>query len=149
MKKAIVASLAVLAGVGLGLAAAPAWSRAAPALSEVRVFKVESDSCGAEAIPERATRTRCEHRGPHIKVYVMEVGLGSNPRATFDGAVLSGSSTAVCQVGSISQLCSGAGVLMGYVYVFDLNGKAQGTFRYSNTSINVPRNTLTTLLSVR
>lgn len=79
----------------------------------------------------------------------MEVGLGNNPVGLFNGAVLNGQRTPVCQVGNISEACSGAGTLMGYIYVFDLNVEAQGWFEYSNASINPPRNTLKTLLNIR
>ncbi len=148
MKKAIAWSLAPFACVSLWLGPAPAWGAPAPALSEVRVFKVESANC-TEVIPERAESTHlCAHRGP-TKVYVKELGIGNNSVASFDGARLSGRSTAVCQVGSISQACNGAGTLMGYVYVFELDVRAQGSFRYSNTSINAPRNTLSAVLSIR
>ncbi|MFC6337865.1 DUF4879 domain-containing protein [Pseudomonas sp. CCM 7891] len=148
MKKASAWSLALFGCVGLWLGAAPAWGAPAPALSEVRVFKVESPGC-TETIPERASRTQmCTHRGT-TKVYVMEVGLGNSSQGFFDGAPVSGSSTAICQVGSVSQACSNAGTLMGYIHVFALNIEAGGTFQYSNTSINSPRNTLVTTLSIR
>ncbi|MBT2371154.1 DUF4879 domain-containing protein [Pseudomonas fluorescens] len=148
MKKTIALSLGLLGCAGVWLAPAPAWSAAAPALSEVRVFKVESANC-TEAIPERTTVTQmCAHRGP-TQVYVMEVGLGNNPHASLNGAELSGSRTAVCQVGSISEACNGAGVLMGYIYRFDLNLQAGGTFQFSNSSINPPQNTLVATLSIR
>ncbi|AZE85971.1 hypothetical protein C4J98_4596 [Pseudomonas orientalis] len=147
MKKANVWSLALIASISLWLGAAPAWGATAPALSEVRVFKVESSKC-TETIPERVTLTQmCTHRGP-TKVSVMEVGLGNNPVGRFNGAVLNGQRTAVCQVGNISQACNGAGTLMGYIYVFDLNVEGPGGFVYSNTSINPPRNTLTTTLNI-
>jgi len=90
----------------------------------------------------------CTHRGP-TQVSVMEVGLGNNPMGRFNGAELNGQRTAVCQVGSVSQACAGAGTLMGYIYVFDLNVAAPGWFEYSNTSINAPRNTLKTQLNIR
>lgn len=148
MKKASAWSLALFGCIGLWLGAAPAWGAPAPALSEVRVFKVESARC-TEAIPERADSTRqCEHRGP-TKVYVMEVGLGNNSLAFYNGERLAGQSTAICQVGSISQACSGAGTVMGYIYVYALNVSAQGWFEYSNSSINAPHTTLKTMLNIR
>lgn len=148
MKKANLWSLALIPCLSLCLGAAPAWGATAPPLSEVRVFKVESAGC-TETIPERVNTTQmCTHRGA-TKVSVMEVGLGNNPVGRFNGAVLDGQRTAVCQVGSISQACSGAGTLMGYIYVFELNVQAQGWFEYSNASINPPRNTLKTLLNIR
>ncbi|KAB0519135.1 MULTISPECIES: DUF4879 domain-containing protein [Pseudomonas] len=148
MKNASPWSLALIPCISLLLGAAPAWGATAPPLSEVRVFKVESAAC-TETIPERAQSTQmCTHRGP-TKVSVMEVGLGNNPMGRFDGAELNGQRTAVCQVGNISEACNGAGTLMGYIYVFDLNVEAQGWFQYSNSSINPPQNTLTTLLNIR
>ncbi|OPA97658.1 DUF4879 domain-containing protein [Pseudomonas fluorescens] len=148
MKKANAWSLALIASISLWLGAAPAWGAAAPALSEVRVFKVESARC-SETIPERVNTTQmCTHRGP-TRVSVMEVGLGNNPMGRFDGAELNGQRTAVCQVGNISQACNGAGTVMGYIYVFDLNVEASGWFEFSNTSINGPQNTLTTQLNIR
>jgi hypothetical protein len=82
-------------------------------------------------------------------VSVMEVGLGNSPMGRFNGAELDGQRTPVCQVGHVSEACQGAGTLMGYIYVFDLNVEAQGWFEYSNSSINPPRNTLKTLLNIR
>lgn len=147
MKKANASSLALFALIGLGLAA-PAWGATAPALSEVRVFKVESAAC-AETIPERATSTQmCAHRGP-TKVSVMEVGLGKSPMGRFDGAELNGQRSPVCQVGNISQACNGVGTVMGYIYVFDLNVQAPGWFEYSNSSINGSQTALTTMLNIR
>ncbi len=141
-------SLVLIPCLSLWLGAAPAWGATAPPLSEVRVFKVESAAC-TETIPERVNTTQmCTHRGP-TQVSVMEVGLGNNPVGLFNGAVLNGQRTAVCQVGNISQACTGAGTLMGYIYVFELNVQAQGWFEYSNASINPPRNTLKTLLNIR
>jgi hypothetical protein len=90
----------------------------------------------------------CTHRGP-TKVSVMEVGLGNNPIGQFNGATLNGQRTPVCQVGNVSEACNGAGTLMGYIYVFDLDVADQGWFEYSNSSINPPRNTLKTLLNIR
>lgn len=147
MKKANASSLALFAIIGLELAA-PAWGATAPALSEVRVFKVESAAC-AETIPERATSTQmCAHRGP-TKVSVMEVGLGKSPMGRFDGAELNGQRSPVCQVGNISQACNGVGTVMGYIYVFDLNVQAPGWFEYSNSSINGSQTPLTTMLNIR
>lgn len=148
MKNASPWSLALIPCISLLLGAAPVWGATAPPLSEVRVFKVESARC-TETIPDRAKSTQiCTHRGP-TRVSVMEVGLGNNPMGRFDGAQLNGQRTPVCQVGKISEVCNGRGTLMGYIYVFDLNVEAQGWFQYSNSSINPPQNTLTTLLNIR
>ena len=148
MKKANAWSLALIASISLWLGAAPVWGATAPPLSEVRVFKVESAGC-SETIPERAKSTQmCTHRGL-TKVSVMEVGLGKSPMGRFNGAELNGQRTPVCQVGNVSQVCSGAGTVMGYIYVFDVNVQDAGWFEYSNSSINGPQNTLSTLLNIR
>lgn len=148
MKKSTAWSLALIPCIGLWLAVAPAWGATAPALSEVRVFKVQSARC-TETIPERAQGTQmCTHRGP-TQVSVMEVGLGNNPVGRFNGAELNGQRTPICQVGSVSQVCNGAGTVMGYIYVFDLDVEAQGWFEYTNSSINGPQNTLKALLNIR
>ncbi|AVE08191.1 MULTISPECIES: DUF4879 domain-containing protein [Pseudomonas] len=148
MKKANAWSLALIASLSLWWGAAPAWGAAAPPLSEVRVFKVESARC-SEKVAEGAQSTQmCEHRGP-TQVSVMEVGLGNSPMGRFNGAELDGRRTPVCQVGNISEACNGVGTLMGYIYVFDLNVEAQGWFEFSNTSINGPQNTLKVMLNIR
>lgn len=147
MKKANASSLALFALIGLGLIA-PAWGAAAPPLSEVRVFEVKSPVC-SEKIAKGAGETQmCEHRGP-TRVSVMEVGLGKAPMGRFNGAELDGTRTGVCQVGNVSQVCNGAGTLMGYIYVFDFNVEAQGWFEFSNTSINGPQQPLKTMLNIR
>ena len=78
----------------------------------------------------------------------MEVGLGKSPMGRFNGAELNGQRTPVCQVGNISEVCNGAGTVMGYIYVFDLNVQAQGWFEFSNISINGPQNTLKLLFNI-
>ena len=109
---------------------------------------MQSQACSEPIADGVESTRRCEHRGL-TRVSVMEVGLGNNSIATFDGARLAGQKTAICQVGAISQACNGTGTLMGYIYVFDVDIRAAGWFEYSNTSINVPRNTLVTQLRIQ
>lgn len=148
-KKSIAAAFGVFGCTAVLLGAAPAWGAAAAPLTEVRIYEVQSGSGGTESIAAASTLTQREHRGPNIKVRVMEVGLGQNPQGYFDGAPVRGNGTAVCQVGSEVGACQGSGVVIGYVYEYDLADKQQGNFTFSNTSINVPRNTLSATLYIR
>ena len=61
------------------LGAHTALAASAPPLTQVKVLKVESPACGFEDIAEGQTQTRCNHSGPNIRVYVLEVGYGRRP----------------------------------------------------------------------
>ena len=127
------------------VAAAPA----AP-LTQVKVLKVESPGCGFEDIAPQQEKTRCDHAGPNIKVYVLEVGYGRSAQVGLDGFQVNGTRTPVCAFnnGNLTE-CSVGRKTVGYVYVFDLAGKQEGTFTFSNTSINAPGNTLATRLYIK
>jgi hypothetical protein len=126
------------------------WAAAAPALSQVKVLKVESPACGFEDIAPGQEQTRCNHSGPNIKVYVLEVGYGRAARVGLDGFDLNGTRTPVCAFdnGNLTE-CTVGRKTVGYLYVFDLAGKQEGTFTFSNTSINAPGNTLSTQLYIK
>ncbi|MEX3773973.1 DUF4879 domain-containing protein [Pseudomonas sp. MYb118] len=148
MKKCLVSLLAVSAGLLLGAPTAMAAS-AAP-LTQVKVLKVESPGCGFESIDEGQERTRCDHSGPNIKVYVLEVGYGRAAQVGLDGFVVNGTRTPVCAYdnGNLTE-CTVGRRTVGYLYVFDLAGKQEGTFTFRNTSINAPGNTLSTQLYIK
>ena len=74
MKRRLVSVFGVWMALLLGAQTAVAAS-AAP-LTQLKVLKVASPSCGVENIDEGQTRTRCDHNGPNITVYVLEVGYG-------------------------------------------------------------------------
>jgi len=122
----------------------------APPLSEVKVLKVESPACGFEDITPGQAQTRCDHGGPNIKVYVLEVGYGHQPNVTLDGFEVDGTRSPVCAYsnGNLND-CSKTTRTVGYVYIFDLKGKQEGTFSFSNVSINAPGNRMTTQLYIK
>ncbi|WP_434558728.1 YolA family protein [Pseudomonas sp. Z5-35] len=136
--------------LGLGLPVAAAHAASAPPLSEVKVLKVESPACGFEDIVAQQERTRCDHGGSNIKVYVLEVGYGHQPHVTLDGFEVDGTRSPVCAFsnGNLND-CSARTKVVGYLYVFDLKGKQEGTFSFSNVSINAPGNRMSTQLYIK
>ena len=136
--------------MALLLGAQTAVAASAPPLSEVKVLKVESPGCGFEDITEGQAQTRCNHSGLKIKVYVLEVGYGRQPRVAMDGFEVNGTRTKVCAFnnGNLTD-CTERTKMVGYLYIFDLAGKQEGTFTFSNTSINAPGNTLATQLYIK
>lgn len=148
-------SKGAVAGLGLMvvlMAAAPmTWAASAAALTQVKVIKVQSPGCGLEDIADNQPQTQCNHSGPSIKVYVLEVGYGQNqPHATLDGFEVNGSRSPVCAYdnGNLTE-CTPGRKTVGSLYTFDLAGKQDGTFSFSNTSINAPRNTMSTQLYIK
>ena len=148
MKKRLAGVFGVLMALFFGTQAAEAAS--APPLSEVKVLKVASPSCGVESIDEGQKQTRCDHSGSNILVYVLEVGYGREPRVALDGFEVNGTRTPVCAFrnGNLTN-CTPGEKTVGYLYAFDLAGKQEGTFSFSNTSLNAPGNTLSTQLYIK
>ncbi|MCE0464400.1 MULTISPECIES: DUF4879 domain-containing protein [Pseudomonas] len=145
-------TLAVVVGWMLGLCLPWQAANAASAapLSEVKVLKVESPACGFEDIAQGQAQTRCDHSGPNIKVYVLEVGYGREPHVTLDGFEVDGTRSPVCAYsnGNLND-CSTQTRVVGYLYIFDLKGKQEGTFSFSNVSINAPGNRMSTQLYIK
>lgn len=134
------------------LASVPAvMAASAPPLTNVQVLKVQSATCGIENISAGQERTTCDHGGPNIKVYVLEMGYGRAPQASLDGFSVVGGQTNVCAYGNgnPTQCTSTETRVVGKLYIFDLGDKQEGTFTFSNTSINAPGNTLTTQLYIK
>lgn len=148
MNKKLMAAVGCTLGLWLPGPAADAAS--APPLSEVKVLKVESPACGFEDIALGQAQTRCDHSGPNIKVYVLEVGYGRQPHVTLDGFEVDGTRSPVCAYsnGNLND-CSVRTKVVGYLYVFDLKGKQEGTFSFSNISINAPGNRMSTQLYIK
>ncbi|MBV4486667.1 YolA family protein [Pseudomonas sp. SWRI153] len=139
----LIAALSIAAPVALAASAEP--------LSQVKVIKVLSSTCGLEDIGNTQPQTQCNHNGPSVKVYVLEVGYGQNqPHATLDGFEVNGTRAPVCAFdnGNLTE-CTPGSKTVGSLYTFDLAGKQQGTFSFSNTSINAPRNTMSTQLYIK
>jgi hypothetical protein len=123
----------------------------APPLTQVKVLKVESPGCGFESIDQGQTQTRCNHSGPNIRIYVLEVGYGrGQPHVGLDGFDINGTRTPVCAFdnGNLTE-CTAGRKTVGFLYVFDMAGKQEGTFTFSNTSINAPGNTMSTQLYIK
>jgi hypothetical protein len=146
MKKRLLISFGIL----LALGAQTATAASAAPLSQIKVLKVASPSCGVEDITAGQAQTHCDHSGPNIMIYVLEVGYGRQPRAALDGFDVNGTRTPVCAFknGNLAT-CTPGGRTVGYLYVFDLAGKQEGTFTFSNTSINAPGNTMSTQLYIK
>ena len=145
MRKELVTGFGLLMALFAG---APIASAAA--LSQLKVLKVESPACGFEDIAPGQERTRCDHNGPNIKVYVLEVGYGRKAHIGLDGFEVSGTRTPVCAFdnGNLTE-CTAGRKTVGYLYILDLAGKQEGTFTFSNTSINAPGNTMSTQLYIK
>jgi hypothetical protein len=126
-----------------------AMARSAPPLSQVEILKVESQSCGLEDVSDGRDKTACDHQGPNIKVYVLEIGYGRQPRVALDGFEVNGTRAAVCEEGSSLVPCGNAGITVGYIYTFDLAGKQEGTFTFSNTSLNAPGNSMSAQIYIK
>lgn len=148
MKKRLAGLFAGLI-VLLSVAQTASAASAAP-LSQLKVLKVESPACGFEDISEGQEKTRCDHSGPSIKIYVLEVGYGRAAHVALDGFEVNGTRTPVCAFdnGNLTECIVGRKTV-GYLYVFDLAGKQEGTFTFSNTSINAPGNTMSTQLYIK
>ena len=128
-----------------------AWAASAPPLTQVKVIKVQSPACGLEDIADGQAQTQCNHSGPNIKVYVLEVGYGkSQPQVALDGFEVNGTRAPVCAFdnGNLTE-CTPGNKTVGSLYTFDLAGKQEGTFTFSNTSINAPGNTMSTQLYIK
>nr|WP_259156209.1 YolA family protein [Pseudomonas sp. JAI111] len=126
-------------------------AESAPPLSNVQVLKVQSAACGIENISAGQERTTCDHGGANIKVYVLEMGYGRAPTVQLDGFNLDSMQTKVCAYDNGNPTeCTGTSMkIVGTLYIFDLGGKQEGTFSFSNRSINAPGNTVSTKLYIK
>ncbi|WP_300722125.1 DUF4879 domain-containing protein [Pseudomonas sp.] len=130
--------------ISSGLSAAPALP-----LSSVEILKVASTTGAVEDVLDGQEQTRGHHRGPNIKVFVLERGYGGQPTVTLDGQEVDGVRTPVCNKGQGLVTCEGAGTTVGYVYTFDLGNKEGGFFQFSNTSLVPPHNRLSAQLLIK
>ena len=100
---------ALIAGLCLFISAGASAAPAMP-LSTVEILKVASNSGAVEDVSDGREQTKMQHRGPHIKVYVLERGYGGQPTVTFDGQIIDGVRTPVCNKGEGLVTCDGAGM---------------------------------------
>ena len=138
----------ISASVGFLISAAISAAPATP-LSTVEILKVASVSCAGEDVSDGREQTRCDHDGPHIKVYVLERGYGGQPKVTLDGQEVDGVRAPVCNQGQGLVACNGAGTTVGHLYTFDLGSKDGGWFQFSNTSLVPPHNRLGVRLYIK
>ncbi|RON58314.1 DUF4879 domain-containing protein [Pseudomonas frederiksbergensis] len=134
------------------LASVPAvMAASAPPLSNVQVLKVQSAACGIENISAGQTQTTCNHGGANIKVYVLEMGYGRKPTVQLDGFNLNGAQTNVCAYdnGNPTQCTSTQTRVVGKLYIFDLGDRQEGTFTFSNRSINGGGDAVSTQLYIK
>ena len=138
----------ISACVGFLISAAISAAPATP-LSTLEILNVASVSCAVEDVSDGREQTRCDHKGPGIKVYVLERGYGGQPNVTLDGQEVDGVRAAVCNQGEGLVACNGAGTTVGHVYTFDLGNKDGGWFEFSNTSLVPPHNRLGVRLYIK
>ncbi|MFJ7884317.1 DUF4879 domain-containing protein [Pseudomonas sp. NPDC096917] len=130
--------------ISMGLNAASALP-----LSQVEILKVASTSGAVEDVSDGREQTKAHHRGPNIKVFVLERGYGGQPTVTFEGQTVDGVRTPVCNKGEGLVTCDGAGTTVGYIYTFDVGNSEGGWFQFSNTSLVAPFKRLQTQLYIR
>ena len=138
----------VSACFGLFISAAVSAAPAMP-LSTVEILKVASVSGAVEDVSDGREQTRQRHRGPNIKVFVLERGYGRQPNVTLDGQQIDGVRTPVCNQGEGLVTCNGAGTTVGYLYTFDLGNNDGGWFEFSNSSLVAPHNRLGVKLHIK
>ncbi|WP_300318710.1 DUF4879 domain-containing protein [Idiomarina sp.] len=124
----------------------------APALSALYVYGIYSSDCGIEYTAGQST-TSCDHGGTVLQSAVLEIGYGGNPIVWMNGGTLPSSaslgSTPVCITGSsYSWPCNAGQTIVGFLREYDLSGSQNGIFRYQNTSLNSPFNTLSVQISI-
>jgi len=149
MIKTLTLGIGLAGCVALGLSAAVAQAGSAAPLTRVEILKVQSPSCGLEDVSDGRSQTACDHNGPNIKVYVLEVGYGREPTVTLDGFEVDGTRAPVCVDGASYVGCGNSGVTAGYLYTFDLAGRQEGTFVFTNTSINAPGNRMSAQIYIK
>jgi hypothetical protein len=123
----------------------------APPLTAILVYAVGSSNCGWEY--PSGTTTACDHGGAQLRTAVLEIGYGSNAIAWMAGGILPNSamyaSTPVCITGGYySWPCTAGQTVVGFLNEYNLDGWQSGIFKYQNTSINSPWNTISTQISI-
>lgn len=121
-------------------------------LTELYVYGVYSSNCGVEFTAGQSS-TSCDHGGSVLQTAVLEIGYGGNPIVWMSGGILPSSasigSTAVCITNNTyTWPCSAGQTIVGFLREYDISGNQNGLFRYQNTSLNSPFNTLSVQISI-
>jgi len=132
---------------------APPLVTAASPLTNIQVYAIRSANCGLEHTA-RLMATRCDHGGEWLRVAILEIGYGVNPIVWMNGKVLPDSAqysrTPVCITGGYYKWpCASGQTVVGYLNEYNLDGDQGGIFRYQNTSINTPWNTIPMQINIR
>jgi len=126
---------------------------AAPPLTAIWVYAVGSSKCGWESTVNQR-ETQCDHGGPQLRTAVLEIGYGRNPIVWMQGGALPNGAlyarTTVCITnGYYTWPCKPGQTVAGWLNEYNLDGHQLGIFRYQNTSINAPWNTIAVQISIR
>ncbi|KAF1003765.1 MAG: hypothetical protein GAK28_04419 [Luteibacter sp.] len=135
-----------------GFSAAP--FAPAPPLTRIIVYAVGSSNCGWEYPSAGQLSTSCDHGGAQLRTAVLEIGYGGNPFVSMNGGQLPGSAqighTSVCITGNqYTWPCTAGQTVAGWLNEYNLDGQQSGTFKYQNTSLNSPWNTIVTQINIR
>lgn len=127
----------------------------APPITLVQVAQVASSNVpNGELISANQISTALDEGGAILRVWTNELGIGGNPVATMNGAVLPSSALLatfnICQnfSGSLEFTCAAGESIVGFQKIWSLNGSQSGRFTYQNTSVNSPFNTLSTAINI-
>jgi hypothetical protein len=126
----------------------------APPLTAMWVYAVASSTCNGWEYTVGLTATTCDHGGAQLRTAVLEIGYGSNSIAWMNGGIQPNSAmyknTPVCITGgSYTWPCTAGQTIVGFLREYNLDGHQGGVFKYQNTSINSPWNTLGVQISIR
>lgn len=126
---------------------------AAPPLTAMWVYAVGSSNCGWEYTAGLYS-TSCDHGGPLLRAAVLEIGYGGNDVAWMNGGLLPTTaqyaSTPVCVTGGYyTWPCTAGQTVVGFLNEYYLDGHQNGIFKYQNTSMNSPWNTMSVQISIR
>ncbi len=127
----------------------------APPLTQVYIYAVGSSNCNWEYITNGQNSTVCNHGGALLRAVVREIGYGGEGIAWINGSLLPSSARylteSICVVGgSYVFPCPAAGyTIVGWMKYYKLDGYQSGTFKYQNTSLNSPWNTMFTQIRIQ
>ncbi|MBK1641618.1 DUF4879 domain-containing protein [Chromatium okenii] len=127
----------------------------APPLTQVYIPAVGSSNCDWEYMTSVGQNsTVCNHGGVQLRVVVQEIGYGGAGIAWMNGNLLPSSAKyftqSICVVGgSYVFPCPAGYTIVGWMKYYNLDGYQSGTFKYQNTSLNSPWNTMFTQIYIQ
>lgn len=127
----------------------------APPLSRLAIYAVGSSNCNWEYMTTVGQfSTTCDHGGAQLRVAVQEIGYGGNAIAWMNSGQLANSKNyqndSICVVGTSYVFpCPVGGTVVGWMKYYNLDGSQNGIFKFQDTSINAPWNTMYTQISIQ